>query len=205
MSVERVEVLVEEPSMEAALRALLPRMLGSVSFEVYAFSCKSQLLKELPKRLRGYASWLPDTWRVVVVIDRDDEPCRKVKRTLEAMANKAGLATRTTSRQRYAVVNRVAIEELEAWYFGDWAAVRKAYPRVTEGVDRQAKFRAPDAITGGTWEAFERCLQKVGYFTTGLRKIEAAGAIAPHMDPMRNTSPSFCSLRDVLMTEMGQP
>jgi hypothetical protein len=25
------------------------------------------------------------------------------------------------------VVNRLAIEELEAWYFGDWEAVRAAY------------------------------------------------------------------------------
>lgn len=35
MSVAHVEVLVEEPSVEAALRALLPRLLGDVSFEIY--------------------------------------------------------------------------------------------------------------------------------------------------------------------------
>ncbi len=32
----------------------------------------------------------------------------------------------------------------------------------------------PDAIPGGTWEAFERVLQRSGYFQTGLRKLEAA-------------------------------
>ena len=35
MSVEHVEVLVEEPSAEAALRLLLPRILGAMSFQVY--------------------------------------------------------------------------------------------------------------------------------------------------------------------------
>jgi hypothetical protein len=37
MTVEHVELLVEEPSMEAALRLLLPRILGELSFEVYPY------------------------------------------------------------------------------------------------------------------------------------------------------------------------
>ncbi len=39
--------------------------------------------------------------------------------------------------------------------------------------------------------AFERILQKRGYCKTGLRKIEAARAIAAHIDPGRNRSHSF--------------
>jgi hypothetical protein len=34
--------------------------------------------------------------------------------------------------------------------------------------------RVPDDIKGGTWEAFQHVLQSSGYFTDGLRKIEAA-------------------------------
>ena len=56
MTVAHVEVVVEEPSAEAALRILLPRILGSTSFEVYPHTCKDDLLKRLPERLRGYAS-----------------------------------------------------------------------------------------------------------------------------------------------------
>ena len=63
----------------------------------------------------------------------------------------------------------------------------------------QAKYRDPDAITGGTWEALERLLQKAGYFKTGLRKIEAARSIAAHMDPTRNTSQSFQVFRSALL------
>ena len=53
-------------------------------------------------------------------------------------------------------------------------------------------------IRGGTWETFERVLQKAGYFEGGLRKIEAAKTIGPHMVPDRNTSPSFAALRRFL-------
>lgn len=57
---------------------------------------------------------------------------------------------------------------------------------------------APYKIRGGTHEALARILRQAGYFTTGLRKIEAARTIAAHMVPARNTSRSFCALRDAL-------
>lgn len=199
MSVEHVELLVEEPSMEAALRLLLPRMLGELPFEIYPHQCKEELLARLPERLRGYASWLPETWRIVIVVDRDDDDCKELKAQLENMAASAGLVTRTKARgNQYALVSRLAIEELEAWYFGDWEAVRAAYPRVPATIPSQAKYRAPDAIKGGTWEAFERVLQRAGYYSSGLRKIEAARAVAANMVPSRNTSPSFRALHGAL-------
>ena len=54
MTVEHVELLIEEPSMEAALRLLLPKVLGDLTFEVYPHQCKDELLVRLPQRLRGY-------------------------------------------------------------------------------------------------------------------------------------------------------
>jgi hypothetical protein len=200
MTVEHVEVIVEEPSMEAALRLLLPRILGGISFEIYVHQCKDELLMRLPQRLRGYAAFgPPDTWRIVVVVDRDDDDCTRLKQRLETCAREAGLATRSSPRhKRFAVVNRLAIEELEAWYFGDWEAVRAAYPKVKATIPAQARYREPDDITGGTWEAFERVLRDAGYFKTGLRKIEAARAISEHMDPFRNSSRSFQVLRAAL-------
>jgi hypothetical protein len=199
MSVEHIEVLVEEPSMEMALRTLLPKMLGSTSFEVYAHQCKEDLLVRLPERLRGYASWVPDTWRIVVIVDRDDADCAKLKAHLEKIAKAAKLTTRSGARGKaYIVVNRIAIEELEAWYFGDWEAVRSSYPRVPATIPSKGKYRDPDAIAGGTWEAFERVLQQAGYFAQGLAKIEAARAIAANMSPERNTSRSFQALREAL-------
>lgn len=199
MAVSHVEVLVEEPSMEAALRILLPRLLGDLSFEIYSHQCKNDLLNRLPQRLRGYSSWLPDDHRLVVVMDRDDDDCRILKQRIERIAGEAGLRSRSHSTaQPYQLVNRLAIEELEAWYFGDWDAVCAAYPRVPKTIPYQAKYRDPDAITGGTWEAFERVLQRAGYFRTGLRKIEAARAVAARWQPPVNRSHSFRIFCDVL-------
>lgn len=185
--------------MEAALRLLLPRVLDGLSFQIYRHQCKDDLLKRLPDRLRGYAAWLPNDYRIVVVVDRDDNDCQALKQHLEQMVNDAGLRSRSNAGgQPYQVVNRLAIEELEAWYFGDWNAVRAAYPRVPGTIPSQAKYRDPDAITGGTWEAFERVLQRAGYFQTGLRKIEAARAVAEHWQPEANRSHGFHTFRDVL-------
>jgi len=136
-----------------------------------------------------------------VIVDRDDDDCTDLKERLEKIASDTGVVTRTgAAGAPYIVVNRLAIEELEAWYFGDWQAVQAAYPRVSKKVPRQSKYRDPDAILGGTWETLERVLQRAGYFAGGLRKIEAARAIAPHMNPDRNRSKSF----QVLLTTMNE-
>lgn len=200
MRTAHLEVLVEEPSMEAFLRALLPRLLPhDRTFEVHPFQGKTDLLQKLQARLRGYAKWLPDNWRIVVVVDRDDDDCLNLKQRLETMAANAGLVTRSHSgRRRWQLVNRIAIEELEAWYFGEWQAVCDAYPRVSPGVPQKTGYRDPDAIVGGTWEAFERTLKRHGYFKTGLPKLEAARTIGGLLDPQRSRSRSFVRFCDAV-------
>jgi hypothetical protein len=201
MTAEHLEILVEEPSMEAFLRELLPRMLpDGTTFDIYPYQCKDDLLAKLPDRLRGYSSWLPDTWRIVVVVDRDDDQCKPLKRRLEAFATGANLRTRTSAgSNRWQVANRIAIEELEAWFFGDWHGVAEAYPRVSRSIPNKQQYRDPDDIRGGTWEAFERVLQRAGYFENGLRKTEAARNLGKCVDPGRNSSRSFQVFRDVLL------
>lgn len=191
---EKLIVLVEEPSMEAALEQLLPKILAvDVEFQIIRFQCKDDLLKNAPTRLRGYASWLPENHCILVLVDRDDDDCRGLKAQLEDMAATAGLVTKSAAArgQRFQVVNRIAIEELEAWFFGDWQAVQQAYPRVPATIPKKSTFRDPDAIAGGTWEAMERVLKRAGYFQKGLRKLEFARSVATHMDPARNGSRSF--------------
>jgi hypothetical protein len=199
MIVEHIELLVEEPSTAEALRVLLPRILGHLSFEVHSHQGKHDLLGRLPIKLRGYAHWIPQNWRIVMIVDRDDDDCEVLKSRLEKIAAEAGLVTRQTAgTSTWVLANRIAVEELEAWYFGDWHAVKAAYPNVATGIPGRAPFRNSDEIKGGTWEAFERVLQQAGYFDGGLRKIEAARTIAAHMDPDRNRSPSFRALRNAL-------
>ena len=98
--------------------------------------------------------------------------------------------TRTmASGQSWQLVNRIVIEELEAWYFGDWEAVRAVYPGVNPNVARRSRYRDPDAIRGGTWEALERLLKSE--FPEGLRKSELARNVSKHIDPRRSRSHSF--------------
>jgi len=195
-----LEILVEEPSMEAFLRGLLPRLVPSDrTFEIYPFQGKQDLLDKLEGRLRGYAAWLPSDWRIVVVVDRDDDDCRQLKQRMEQIASRVRLRTRSCSPSCWQLVNRIAIEELEAWYFGDWEAVRAAYPRVPQRVPNQQRYRNPDAIAGGTWEAFEQLLQRYGHFKGGLPKIEVARTLGATFDPSRCRSRSFACFRDAVL------
>ena len=194
-----LELLVEESSAEAALHALIPKIAPGVTFAVRVFKGKPDLLRKLSDRLRGYAEWLPQDFGIVVLTDEDRRDCRKLKGQLEEAAWAAGMGTKSRSRSnRFQVLNRIAVEELEAWFFGDPDAVRAAYPRVPDGFEHKAAYRNPDGIAGGTAEALERLLQRAGYYRGGLQKIDTARAISRHMDPERNTSHSFCVFRDGL-------
>ncbi len=199
MKVEHIEVLVEEPSAEALLTILLPKLVEHATFTIHVHQGKKDLLAKLPAKLRAYRHWLPASHRILVLVDRDDSNCVELKSALDQLALDAGLSPRSKrAKRQYAVLNRLAIEELEAWYFGDWNAVRSAYPRAASNISVQTKYRHPDKISGGTWEAFQRCMQAAGYYKTGLRKIEVARSIAPHMDVGRNTSESFRALCSAL-------
>lgn len=189
-----IQFYTEELSAEAALRLLLPRILGNeVDFDIQVFQGKSDLLNNLPNRLRGLITWMPNDWRVVVVVDRDDDDCLALKEQLNQIATDAGLTVRGTCAegQHFQVLNRIAVEELEAWFFGDVPALCAAYPRLNANLGQREPYRDPDAISGGTWERLERELQQVGYHKGGLQKIALAREVTRHMQPERNRSRSF--------------
>ena len=204
MTATTIDFIVEEPSMEAFLRVVLPMILGRTQFKIRQFQNKDQLLKRLPTRLQGYSQWITANYKIVVLVDRDNEDCEKLKAQLEQMALNASLATRSQpAGGQFTVINRIVIEELEAWYFGDWQTVRNAYPRVSQSIPAQSRYRDPDAIQGGTWEHFEPVLQRAGYYKNRLRKIEAAQSIGPFVDLENNRSHSFQCFRDALRDLVG--
>ncbi len=188
-----VEFLVEERSAEAALSELLPRLIPQITFRIHPHEGKTDLLDRLPNKLKGYSRWLTPDCRIVVLVDLDRGECEKLKARLEKSAHDAGLTTKSAAKgtSRPQVLNRIAIEELEAWFFGDVEALRAAYPRIPATLAGRRSFRDPDRITGGTWEKLEQVLQRAGYFKAGLAKIAAAREIARHMQPDRNRSKSF--------------
>ena len=199
MPASHFEFHMEELSMEAFLRAWLTRMLPeNCSFEIHPYPGKAALLRKIENRLKGYAAWMPDEYRIVIIVDRDDD-CHELKSRLEDICASAGLRSRrATGGPDWQVVTRIAIEELEAWYFGDWQAVCAAYPGASPNIPGRAGYRNPDAIAGGTWETFERILQRHGYFRQGLAKVQAATAVGKHIEPTRNGSHSFAVFRDAV-------
>ena len=191
-----IELFVEEPSAEAALENLLPRMLEpAVSYQIHAYQGKQDLLSRLPTRLRGYAHWMPDHYKIVVLVDEDRQDCHALKQELEDIAIQAGFTTKSSPDRNgnFQIINRIAIEELEAWFLGDVSALCQAYPRIPETLHRQSRYRDPDAVSGGTWEALERLLIRKNYYSsaTGMPKIETARKISQFMEPARNRSRSF--------------
>ena len=116
-----IEFLLEETSAEIVLNEIVPKIVGEdITFSPRNFSGKQNLLKKLPERLRGYKNRInhEQDLKVVVLIDRDKEDCEKLKLQLEEMAEEAGLLTPSLS-DNFQVLNRIAVEELEAWFFGD--------------------------------------------------------------------------------------
>src|SRR3989304_8318070 len=94
-----IEFLVEEPSAEAALLNILPKVLQPItSFAIHPYQGKRDLLKKLPSRFRGYKTWLPKDWRIVVLIDTDDEDCRQLKAWLDDISHNSTLLTKSVTR-----------------------------------------------------------------------------------------------------------
>lgn len=188
--------------MGSALDILLPKILEAEhSFKIITFQGKADLLVNLPRRLEGYKRWIPNDFLIVVVVDRDKDDCLRLKARLESIASQKGLTTKSASRgqEHIHVLNRIVVEELEAWFFGDVQAISEAYPGVPATLASRSRFREADNIRGGTWEALEKVLQDAGYYSTGLPKIETAQRISMKMEPQRNRSKSFLCFIDGLI------
>jgi hypothetical protein len=190
----QIDFLVEEISPQAALDQLLPRLLPGHSYRVRVFEGWQDLLGQLKALLQGYHKRIfregQTDLRVVVLLDGDGI-CERRKAAQEAKAREAGLRTKTTAGpgEVFHVLNRIAVQELEAWWLGDREAIMAAYPGVkphhSKGLDREPA--APLKPNEVLWSV----LKQGRYFATGKRKTQWATDIGRHVDPARNTSASF--------------
>jgi hypothetical protein len=190
----QLEVLVEEASADEALRHWLPRLLqGRARGKVINLGSKHNLLKVLEDRLRAYRARIDkgEDLRIMVLVDRDADDCVQLKAKLEQAAAAAELPSKSQpdGHDRFRVVNRIVIEELESWFIGDPVALRKAFTSLPAINTSSGIFRNPD--NGGSWEALHRFLKKHGIYRKSFPKIEAARRIAPHMNFAENRSASF--------------
>lgn len=178
--------------MESFLTPLLdPLSADGITFRIHNLRGKERLLHNLPIRLRGYRNWPAECLRIVVLVDRDEDDCRALKTRLEAMAESAGLVTRSQNPVSFQVLNRIVVQELESWLLGDPEALRAAYPRLPETFEATEPFRDPDAVPGGAYEGLERLLASAYRQPDGWAKGQIAANVARHFVPKRNRSRSF--------------
>ncbi|MBS0364051.1 MAG: hypothetical protein JSR98_21975 [Proteobacteria bacterium] len=206
------EILIEDSSGAALLEFLLPKIFGEFSdphtWRIHAYRgigripknlsgqadpSKRILLDQLPRILRGYGK-SPGIDVVIVVADTDTRSCADFLSELQTVAD--------ACNPKPNVLFRLAIEEIEAWYFGDRAAVISAYPKAK--IDALNRY-AQDSVCG-TWEMLADALypggsdaiRRAGWPLPGQVKHEWAEKIGPQMDPARNISPSFVKFREGL-------
>lgn len=198
------EILVEDQSGKVALDILMPNIIGSEhTFCVRSYkgvgripkkmhsavdASKRQLLTNLPRLLAGYGkSWPKGYGAVIVVCDLDDNCMKEFRGEL--------LQVLDACNPRPDAKFCIAIEEGEAWFLGDVAAVKQAYPKAKDSVLNEY---VNDSICG-TWERLadavykggSPALSKQGWQVAGAEKTAWAENIAPHMKLDINKSPSF--------------
>lgn len=176
--IQEIFFFLEEPSAEAMLKVLIPRILPPEHFKCSfrVFRGKQDLEKNLPLKLRAWrnrAAWL------VVLRDQDACDCRQLKQRLKLICTDAGHPS---------TLIRIACHELESFYLGDLSAVEKGLG--LKGIAKlqgKEKYRDPDALRYPA-----RDLDRL---TAGkYQKLSGSRAIAPHLDLHQNTSTSFKAL-----------
>jgi len=209
------EILVEDISGKTALEIIVPKIISAEdTFNIHYYkgighipkglksaseANKRILLDQLPRLIQGYGNKLskytPDYPAVLIVIcDLDNRCLSTFRRELLDIVDKCNPQPKTQFC--------IAIEEGEAWYLGDLAAVKAAYPRAKEKV---LNSYTNDSICG-TWEKLADAvfsggvqnLSKQGGQAIGLEKTNWANNIPPFMNVDNNLSPSFCYFRDKL-------
>ncbi|MBI2297887.1 MAG: DUF4276 family protein [Armatimonadetes bacterium] len=185
-----VEFLVEDASLAATLERIVPRLVSAgAGFALPPYNGKDDLFKRLPAVLDGYRRVVP-AYPVIVVVDADDAPCQTRKQRIEDIAAAAGVVSRAVCPADYRLVSRIAVRELEAWFLGDWDAVRAAYPGVRDTSSLRKRYRDPDRIAGPKGE-LHKALRRARCYAAGVPTVEVARRIATHMVPVRNSSASF--------------
>jgi hypothetical protein len=158
----RLHILVEGPSEEALLKTWFPRFLPQHTFRIIRHEGKGKLsarpsdrpiprhtglLDLLPATLRAYGRSLdPATDRVLVLLDLDRDSCLDLKQRLTL--------TLEACNPKPTVLFRFAIEETEAFYLGDQAAIRRAFP---DARLKRMQHYIQDSICG-TWEVFQQVI-----------------------------------------------
>ncbi len=179
---DRLEFLVEEPSIAEVLKVILPKILPqgwilNENFFVRPHQGKSDLKKSIPRKFQAFSE-LPFNTGIIVVQDQDANDCRQLKQELSELCNQSN-----TKPCPFRV--RIVCHELESWYFGDPKAIETVFPHLFKVSKYKNKdlCKHPDSIITPK-NRLKRIVREYS-------QIDTAKKIAAQMDVNANKSESF--------------
>lgn len=169
-------------TLESLITRYFPQRVQDLDWMVLAFSGKSDLEKNIPKKMRGWKWGNPF---FIILRDADGGDCVASKEHLTGLAKPCG--------PDYKI--RVVCQELESWFIGDSEAVKKAYPRCAFSNETE-RYRNPDRMTNAS--------QELSKLTGDQTKLHRAKSISVYLEPSRNRSRSFQVLFETLQQHLGK-
>lgn len=173
----RIEIFVEEPSMEECLKEILPKIVPcgwtlNENYYIRKHRGKTDLQKSIHLKVSVYNHW-HEPVGIVILHDQDSADCKILKKEL---MERCGNHT-------VPILIRIVCRELESWYLGDLKAIEKAYPEFKSSKYKgKAQFRNPDVLY-----AKDR-LKKI---LPQYKEIASSREISRFMDIKQNKSVSF--------------
>jgi len=191
-TMDRLEILVEEQSMEALLKVLLPKILPQgwtigINVFVRPHQGKTDLQNSIPNKFRAFSHGNQKTG-FLILQDQDAADCRELK------SNLVELCEQNNKNNSCPFKVRIVCHELEAWYLGDPKAIEKVFPHKFKSEQYKHKriCKSPDTIITPKAQ-----LKKiVGTYP----QISTATQIAKQMDFASNQSDSFKQFLDAIET-----
>ena len=187
---DRLEFLVEEPSIAEVLKIILPKILPqgwilNENFFVRPHQGKSDLKNSIPQKFKTFSK-LPFNTGIIVVQDQDANDCRQLKRELIDLCNQ-----NNSKPCPYRV--RIVCHELESWYLGDVVALESVFPRLFKAKNYKNKdlCKHPDSVITP-----KRRLKKI---FGDYPQIETAKKIAAQMNVNNNKSDSFNQFKNDIL------
>ncbi|MCB1160045.1 MAG: DUF4276 family protein [Leptospiraceae bacterium] len=173
----RIEILVEEPSMEECLRNLLPGIVPEhwkldVNYFIRKHQGKGDLKNSIINKMKVFNHW-HEPISVVILHDQDIADCRKIKHDIQQWCGD----------YRNPLLIRIVCRELESWYLGDLKAIEKAFPKFKSNkYENKANFKNPDNLHAK--ETLKKILPE-------YKEIQSSRVISQNLDIQKNRSTSF--------------
>lgn len=192
---DRLEILVEEPSIKEVLAVVLPQILpqGWVYEEnwfIRKHNGKSDLRRSIPIKFRAFSQSSQNVG-ILIVQDQDANDCVKLKQELVELCQ-----SNNTKPCPYLV--RIVCHELEAWYFGDPDAIEQVFGHKfkADAYRNKSICKKPDDVITPK----KRLKSIVGDYP----QVATAKEIGIHMDVDSNSSESFNQLKRGILSLIEQ-